>query len=351
MKIGVLTFHWATNYGAVLQAYALCKYLSDLGHEVKIIDYYPTRYKKNVIRAFFTRHIKLIPTRLKDIKKEKQIEKFRINNFDRTKHYSSFCNLEKQTQQFDCYICGSDQIWNMSFLKHGEGKKTYTYFLGFVHDEKIIASYAASFGTEYIPDDLKEDITKLLQRFDFISVRERTGLKIVNELGFYNACIVPDPTILLRRKEYEQFIKHYKKEKNYAFAYILHRREKDAIKIYQYLKKRDIAIVHCNNSGVYEWLTEIYNSKMVITNSFHGIVFSILFEKPFVAILIEGSGMNDRIITLLDEVGLSNRIFNGNIDIINEKINWRNVTEKIDNYRQIGISYIDQILSYKKDIK
>ena len=106
--------------------------------------------------------------------------------------------------------------------------------------------------------------------------------------------------------------------------------------------------MNSDNLGVETWLGRIHNSEVVITNSFHGMVFSILFEKPFAAILIKNSGMNDRIITLLSALGLENRIFDGDLKILNEKIDWESVRVKLDSYRKIGYDYLSKILNHKK---
>lgn len=348
MKIGVITFHWAANYGAVLQAYALCSYLNSLGHEAEIINYFPPKYKKTVLRAFLTRHVTSIPQRIRDISKQKKIENFRKNNMKRTEYFSSGNIIKAKAPVYDCYICGSDQIWNMSFLRYGERKRTYTYFLDFAPENKVLASYAASFGTTQYADDLKDDLKQKLQRFDFISVREETGINILSELGFRNVCIVPDPTILLTKNYYEKFVKVLDREKDYAYSYMLHGRENDADMIFSNLSNKGISIVSCDNNGVENWLTDIYYCKFVVTNSFHGVVFSVIFEKPFAAVLIKGSGMNDRIITFLKKIGLQDRIFDGDTAILDKSIDWKQVSKRLQEYRSIGCDYINQILSYKK---
>lgn len=349
MKIGIITFHWATNYGAVLQAYALYTYLKNLGNDVEVINYYPPKYKKNIFSAVVTYHIKSITKRIKDVKKEREIEKFRIKNLKRSAYYPSGERLKRSETIYDCYICGSDQIWNMSFLKYGERKRTYTYFLDFAPGEKILASYAASFGSEKYAEDLKQDIKQQLRRLDFISVREETGLKIVNELGFDKACIVPDPAILLTPEHYTNFVELNKRKNGYVYSYMLHGRDNDAEILFDYLKGKGVAVVRGAGS-VEDWLTDIYYSQIVITNSFHGVVFSVIFEKPFVALLIDGSGMNDRIITLLNTLDLSDRIFNNDISIIDKPIDWKKVSQKLHEYRGAGIDFLDKVLAYKKDV-
>lgn len=351
MRIGIITFHWATNYGAVIQAYALSEYLKSLGHSVEIIDYYPPRLKKNFINVFKTRKLSAIPKRIREISKEKNIMPFRQKYLTMTKYFKSNKEMMNSEFEFDCYICGSDQIWNESFLSSGERKRTYSYFLNFAEDDKIIASYAASFGVTKYRDDLKSDIQRHLKRFDFISVRENTGLNILKDIGIDNACVVPDPTMLLQKKNYEELVCDNMHKGDYAFVYMIHNKDKDAEDLIKYTEEKGDDIVVCDGIGINEWLSEIYYAKHVITNSFHGVVFSVIFEKPFTAVLIKDSGMNDRIITLLDYLGLSDRIYKGNAEIIEQSIDWDKVSEKLSRYREIGFDYINKILNHKKEVK
>ncbi len=351
MKIGIMTFHWATNYGAVMQAYALSEYLTRNGADVRIIDYYPYRLKTNKLNAFRTRHLSHVPQRLRTVEKEKNIEAFRRKYLRRTKYYSSNRKLQKENFAFDCFICGSDQIWNESFLSGGERKKTYSYLLNFAPANKIIASYAASFGVTKYKENLKKHLKKYLKRFDFVSVRENSGLDILNGIGINNACVVPDPTLLLKKSDYEKLLSENIYTEKYTFVYLLHGKMNNAADVIEYSQQQGNKTIKCGNVGIEDWLTRIYYAEHVITNSFHGIVFAIIFQKPFTAILIKGSGMNDRISTLLDTVGLTNQIYRGDTAVFNNKIDWDMVSHKLEQYREIGYDYIKNILSYQKGWK
>lgn len=339
MKIGILTFHWATNYGAVLQAYALSKYLADKGNDVKLIDYYPPKYKKTILNAFATKHLELIPGRIRDISKEKIIEEFRKKYLNRTQYIAHSTDLTDEA--FDCIICGSDQIWNESFIRYAERKHTYVYFLDFASKKKLLASYAASFGTTKYDEKLKNDIRQYIERLDFVSVRENTGLDILKDMLIDNACIVPDPTLLVTGETYENMLLPNKKKRKYNFVYMLHGKAADAKKL-----TAGTNCVTCGNIGIEEWLTDIYYAENVVTNSFHGVVFSIMFHKPFTAVLIKGSGMNDRIVTLLKKTGLENRISGD--EIVTAPIDWEAVDKKTDIFRKDGYDYLDKILNFEK---
>lgn len=352
MLIGILTFHWATNYGAVLQTYALQTALRKYGAQATVIDYYPKRLKPSFAGCFYTRHQKKIKKNILQYIKEKRIERFRRSRLHRTAYCRDSRKINELENNFDCYICGSDQVWNEWFVRKGNKRTDFVYFLDFVPADKIIASYAASFGTAEYPADLLPEVRKNLERFDFLSLRENSGLELVRTLGFENACLVPDPTLLLEKDDYKQLInRNEPKRRRYAFSYILHDRENDAKALLEAISENNIDIRSCAAGGISDWLSCIYYSDIVITNSFHGIVFSIIFEKPFVAILIKKSGMNDRIITLLSRLGLENRIYRGDASVISENIDWNIVAPKLEAFRNEGKRYIQRILSYKKEQK
>lgn len=344
MKIGIITFHWGTNYGAVLQAFALQKYLTDIGNTVEIIDYYPVFFRKNVRKCIHPKHPFRTLREMRELIKEKKLECFRKKFLNRTPYFSSNNELRSADFNYDCFISGSDQIWNMSFIKFGEQRKTFSYFLDFVPNDRLIVSYAASFGTCECEEDLKDEISTCLKRYDFVSVRETSGLKIVKELGIKEAVIVPDPTLLLQRVDYERLFKQTKSNKKSALVYMLHDKMSTALPVINAVSKKKYSIKRIKQDSIKSWLYKIYNSDLVITNSFHGIVFSIIFHVPFVAMLIEGSGMNDRIHTLLGELGLNDRIFNGDMSIIEKEINWKNVDEKLNDYRIKGQEYLNLII-------
>ena len=360
LKVAIITFHWATNYGAVLQSYALQNILQRLGvDKVRIIDYYPKHYKKyrffikQTLKSIIRFDPKGIVRGLICISKETKIEHFRKDNLMRTQYFCSDKVLKNRLEHYDVYFCGSDQIWNISFTENGEGrgKNTYTYYLDFAPNDAVKASYAASFGETEYKTKLIASIKQCLDRFDFISVREKTGVEILKKMNIDNAEIVPDPTLLLEKREYERFVKNESILGKYAFVYILHGKDNDAKSLVEKLHQDGYNILKSGDEGVEEWLTYIYNAECVLTNSFHGIVFSIIFERPFVAFFVSGSGMNDRIITLLGELGLGNRIFDGDISIINNEIDWDSVKDKLNRYRKGGIDYLIRVLESGKQNK
>lgn len=339
MKIGILTFHWATNYGAVLQCYALQTYLESNGHVVEIVNYMPAQYDDNLWTFFRFRKF----LRYQEYKclheKEKQIKSFRNKFLKQTSRFRKESELFEATMQYDILITGSDQIFNPSFLINGERGGSTAYYLGFTNRVKKI-SYAVSFGCTEYPSELQEQIKGLLSSFDAVSVRESTGKVIIDNLGINGAVVVPDPTLLLRGKSYMRFISPTNNDS--CFVYMLHNQESILVKNTSVLKQK----IHFSKSeSIEKWLGNIHNSLGIITNSFHCVVFSLLFHKPFVVILNskENIDMNDRFYTLLGKCGLTDRITtfqDYDQSILTKNIDWEKVELNLETIRTIGKHFL-----------
>ena len=352
-KIGTITFHWNPNYGATLQAYALQKHLINTGWNTEIIDYHPLELKT---KGFIIKCLKFkFKQQLQEHMKTIKFKKFWTAQLNvSSKKYYSLNQLKSSTGNYSAVICGSDQIWNESFLKYAEiGHPTPSYYLGFVDDNTRRISYATSFGTEVLNEYTKTAVIPELSKFHAISTRENTGGKIVNDMGI-NAVVTLDPTLLLDSSDYEDLIENIHMPEQNIFAYILHGNQSVCVKISDYCKtKYNENIVpdyYSPNFGVYEWLYRIKNSKVVITNSFHGTVFAIIFKRTFLVTLVEGSGMNDRIISLLGELGLLHRIVYSCDQVYIDKmldtiINWNIVEEKLNILRESSFEYLNKALA------
>jgi len=349
MKIGTITFHWATNYGAVLQAYALQKYLIQNNCETEIIDYVPIRIKL-IQRITWIKELKI-----SEFIKENKINRFRRSCMQLSKvTYFTNNSLKKKCDGYDTYICGSDQVWNESFTLGAEGKPTLSYYLDFVKDGKKRISYATSFGTDKLSEKVINLVKPELEKYNNISVRENSGKDIIENLGLHASTVV-DPTLLIEKETYEELIYNQTiKEKYQLFSYILHSNQTIAGEVNDYLfnKYFDINIDKRYNQepiSIFEWIYNLKNSKFVLTNSFHGVVFSLIFHTPFIVILVEGLRMNDRITTLLNSVGLGNRIIDSfnkiKIDeLMENSINWENVDCKVQQMRRESIAFIERAL-------
>lgn len=353
-----ITFHWATNYGAVLQAYALQRFLCRNDYETCIIDYVPRNQEKTFLRAFRARSVYKLFQQLREFRKEKKIQKFREKELKLTRRYRSSDELKSELWNNDIYICGSDQIWNSFFTMQGEGKITTVYYLDFVpYDAKKIA-YAGSFGVERITNEMQNVISSQLRGFSTVTVREQSAVSILEKAGI-DSTLVCDPVFLLDKQDYLPFIASVNRSSSKCiFKYILHQDQELAYNVCNYVSKKlgNTFVSHIDTMGVEEWISKLSYAEFVVTNSFHAIAFSILFHRPFIAVLIPQSGMNDRINTLLNRVGLRNRmvdrydceLLNG---LMESQIDWNTVDRLVEDMRnQSQAVLLDAISGGKKHV-
>jgi hypothetical protein len=361
MKIGIMTFWWSEdNYGQILQAYALQKYLRDMGHDAYLIRYdpkqdnIPTPVWKKILKAcnFFIL-FNFISYRFKEIHNSTEQRKHPRNFGEFRQKYIKWSNctyfslkeLIANPPEADIYITGSDQVWNTFPVSVDKViDRVKAYLLDFGNESVKRYSYAASFGKKKLDDRSIEVFSPLLKNFDYISVREKTGLDICKQCGINNAKQNLDPTMLLDAKEYRYLYKHEKIRKPYGpycFLYILgHKQNFKLRRIYQWAKKHELEIIYISGNLHYdkykktyatipEWLYLIDNAEYVITNSFHGSVFSILFHKQFAVIPTTGSadGFNTRLFSLFDILNIKSRFLDNELEILDAKINWDKVSE------------------------
>ena len=351
MKIGIVTFVKADNYGAELQAYALQRKLNMLGYDAEVLDLEKEKgvmasSKRNILISLknrisyyglckgvikFVRAIidTLLERKANNENKDLAISKhavFEVFFYEKIKHSSEYIKLDDLSTKvlpYGLYIAGSDQIWN-----YMQTKRLDVYFLEFANRfnaRKI--SYAASFSVSEIPSDLKSIYKKLLGNLDAISVRERNAIDIVRELSDKPVIQVLDPTLLLNR---EQWVKdlalenYLPKDKQYVVIYTLSgskyiyelakniakkfNAEVINIKSGYYRTKVDDGITHIMNAGPQEFISILDNAVYVITDSFHGTAFSINFNIPFTTLLNPVSNINSRAISLLEICQLKERI-------------------------------------------
>lgn len=358
MKIGILTFHRAENFGAVLQCYALQTYLESQEYSVKVIDYrcpaIEQTYDLFNLRLFFQRwnifaSFQVYINRLyqwKDrLNKKKGYISFRNKYLHLTK---SIFNIKKDLG-FDIYITGSDQVWNTSLL-HGLNK---VYFLDFpmsTNAKRI--SYAVSSETKAIDklDQFGLYLKYALERFDSISVREDV---LAEKLRKYTSkyiytCI--DPTFLISKDKYLQLAQK-PKEKNYILVYhmaeipegtaiaehIARKNGFSIIEIHARFANRKDNNRHKQNVGPLELLGYIAYANIIITTSFHGLALSLIFEKNFYVI---SKPNNLRLKSLLDKIGLENRLISSFDEIKNTCIDYKTTTKLIHKLSESSKQYI-----------
>ena len=365
-KIGIVTLVGYFNYGNRLQNYALQQALMSLGYDCETIIFEEkTVYKKrntlirliNYFRYPILNKIKVIKRTL--TKKEYiESEKIRYNTFYQ---FSKLHILESKTynidnnddsellNKYDCFIVGSDQVWNPNYIQD-----TRQFFLQFTENQKKIA-YAASFGISEIPIQYVDLYRSSLIDFKFISVREESGAQIVKELTNTDVQVLVDPTLLIGKEEWLNISIKAKNrpETGYLLTYFLSKKSRRIHEfIKQFAKKNNLSIINLGikseketyRTGPNEFIDYIHKCSILFTDSFHGSVFSILFEKPFV--VFDRGDMNSRISTLLRKFRLEDRHWNS---IKTNKnyfdINYSHIPIIIEEEKEKSITFLKSMLS------
>lgn len=301
MKIRLITFHTPKNYGAVLQAYSLMSVLEQKCDDVKIIDFntahlrsiYPVIPRLSGIKGFASCILNSY-TYFPKYKKYKKFENFVTEKLNLTERYECIEELYQYAWEKDTvFICGSDQVFN----PNRRGDEVKAFYMDFVPETNFKFSYAASFGVLEIPEDKTETIKKYLKKFDNISVRENSGEEIVKAVADKNVVSVLDPTLLNDKFFWEKCEKKYKKNFEHYLLYyrLLGSRESDMIAMKKAKEEnlKLVVVTEKNARGIKnaevlrdvgpQELLRLYNkSDFVISDSFHGIAFSIIYNKPFI---------------------------------------------------------------------
>ena len=315
MKAGLLTFHEADNYGAVLQAFALQQTLKKLDVESEFITVLPEKSSKHPVHE--TSHPAAGSLYLKRIE---EAGRKRANLFDSFRKEYLVCSdaysndrLEELNGIYDFFLAGSDQIWNIR-IPDADPR----FFLPFANSDKCF-SYAASFGAEEIPASVKDWCAAQLSRFSLLSVREGSGRKLIRDLIQKDAFVCLDPTLLMDRSEWESLTTPIPGPPYYllfALKYdptLVQKARMAAEQAGVELKVITAAFMpqfgfSCwNGIGVNDWLSLFAGTEGVFTNSFHGTAFSLLFDKPLCVVPLGGElgKRNGRIEELLNMVGNS----------------------------------------------
>lgn len=366
MKIGILTFHTAYNYGAVLQAYALVKKLSNLGAETELVDYRPSFNEKRFKQKSFCSNFKsLRKLYLFIIKNGYQsynadgFYKFINNRIPKSKfHFSDSVSVAETAKNYNAIICGSDQVWNSSCT---EGD--LTYFLPFEKPRGFIkASYAPSIGKLEFTQSEASILKSMIDDFDFISVREQQGVKTINKLGLSRDVeVVLDPTLLLNQKEWLNIADMSLCPKRKFLLIYLMSEDKGLIKyVRKYAEKRGLKVVYIcqrffhkfrkveyiSNATPEQWIGLFLNAEVVATNSFHGLAFAINFKKDLFVKLIPRSLANSRLINILNIMGCEDGLIADPISNEAEPIKLSSLNyENLDDNRSLSINYLKLIVS------
>lgn len=345
MRVGIVTLPLHFNYGGILQAFALQKVIKDLGYDPFIVNKPANNFRQIVKRILY---------------KKSGIYGFikRSLVFLELKEPCSFNELT--ANKVLTLVVGSDQVWRPCMGANREDNIN-RYFLRTDKENCIKKiSYAASFGVDYWDFTMAEtDVAKkLVNDFSFVSVRETSGIALCSQYLDINAVQVLDPTLLIELEIYKGIMEKtpFKTTKSHCFIYLLDydsiTNEKmvnlllpDDVELYSAKVERSFIKKMIDTENTIEkWLSAIYNSDLVITDSFHGCVFSILFHKKFY-VMENTMGGNTRIHSLLSLFGLDGRLVNNN-SILSEIpiINWENVEQKLQELKQYSITYLQKAL-------
>lgn len=318
MKIGILTFHCAHNYGAVLQCYALQETLKAMGHEVEVIDYRPNflllPYKVWDIHRY-TAYNSFFRSILECLKLYRRLVRYRaFNSFIKTR-----LNLTKEqtiSSSFDIYIMGSDQIWNPGITK-GFHKPYFGYF-DFPKGSRKYIAYAASMETSFLDKEAEGFYAKALDNFDAVSVREQMLADLLQPLTLKKIETVLDPTLLADAAIWHAIAKQPPVDYKYVLVYQVIYNESTRIIAQNVANQIGAKVVEVTawvdrkyRANVYqccspeEFLGWIKYASCIVTTSFHGTAFSVIFNKPFYCIKFGG---DTRSLSLLQMLGLEYRM-------------------------------------------
>lgn len=373
MRIAILTLPLHTNYGGILQAYALQTVLERMGNEICVLGAYfrPTEVSLSFRVRWALRQIKQLITKGQCMPlnyNKAQIDLSQARTFYTSQfvkkhiHEKIVKSLYDITpNDYDAFVVGSDQIWRTQYNQKWLDQKIDDVFLGFTQgwDVRRVA-YAASFGTNSIEIE-KEDLgvcKKSIGQFNAISVREVSGVDICKENLGANAVVMPDPTMLLTKDDYVKLLSTVKDHNRHQLLSYILADTSDNAKLREIIAKQkhlEINIVNhpiCSNKNtslysqpsVENWLQGFADCDYVITDSFHACVFSILFHKPFTAIANRSGGV-DRFVSLLKTFGLVDRLIYS-VDDYREmpEIQWEKVDKVLKENRDMGLNFLKDSL-------
>lgn len=352
MKVALLTIWHVRNYGAEMQTYATVRILQQLGHDVRVVNLYLSDMQKHTLKRL-----------LHDSLMSFTIAEFKFRHFWKkyipvTKRYRSVAALQSDPPRADMYLVGSDQVWNPSITKDFAP----LYFLNFGPKNVIRASYASSIGTtRWIADN---DLTKLvktqLSHFKQISCRENTATEIIRNAFGKTAQVVLDPTLMLA--SYPELTGNIKKNPVLVYYALVpdYNLELFAKHVAVELKlefvdinesKRMIRNIVWNRLSVERWLSYIAGANFVITQSFHGLSFSLLYHKQFIVVVSNQlSDRSSRITDLLKELGLENRCFYSISDALSSgiwmcNIDYDRVESRLSELRKKSYLYFQELFN------
>lgn len=371
MRIGIITHYYKSlNYGGVLQAYALCRYLSEQGYEAQQICYDrskdPPFWGCRLFKIMGRPLLKVIRKKQKQKsvsdeqrerfqKREEAISQFRQNFIPHTKQVYTAKDIQKSNRQFDIFIVGSDQVWHPYAVCDA-------YLLDFVESRTPKIAYAASFAVDRLDHRQARRYQKSLSSFSAISVREKSAIGLLERMNILNAQVVLDPTLLLTKTEWDQICDPRCVSQNYLFCYFLGSSIEQRKAAVKYAQKNGLAIVTLPNLGgefvrecdevfgdiqLYavapqQFVSLIKYADAVITDSFHASVFSIIYQKDFLVFPRDDlTEISSRISDLLQVFSMSDRFLK-----VSEEITEKNVEDVLS--KKVSKILTDAYVNAKK---
>ncbi len=351
-KIGIVTFHTALNYGAVMQTYALQNFLSDLGYDSEVINY-RCPFTEKCYSPFFVSDGKYINALVRGVffgriikNKKRKFETFLRNYVNLSKAYYETSEMEKDRENYSYFVSGSDQVWSPISAGFDD-----FYFLPFAKDNQKL-SYAASIGSTKLGVDTKDEIYSRLSGFSVLSVREESAKQLLRDANQDRKILVhPDPTLLLQKDKWLEIASKTEIEGRYVLLFNVEKPINDVEFAKRIAIERNIKIVYINDRTIKkeedityieapspnEFLGLFANAEVVVTNSFHGAVFSIIFQKEFYVELDNRKQRNIRVEGLLSQLEIPSRDIS--MEVISTRINWQNVEKILDDKRNIVTDY------------
>ena len=364
MRIGILTMHKVLNSGSALQAYALQRKLSDMGYENEIIDYqYPFKSHSfpslkslpSALIAFFRNAVFGFPVN----RMKHKFKVFYRHTFILTKKRYDKKSIVDNPPLYDLYLTGSDQVWNPRFI--GDD---VNFMLAFTDDKALRMSYASSIAASTIEDGTKEVYSRYLSRYDAISVREQSGVGIVQELTGKDAAVCCDPTLLLPKDTWGQLASQskFKIRSKYILVYALSYMFDPYPEIYRIVESVQKTLGHkvvylqgrapdvfrpgstlIKSAGPADFAYLFKNAELVITTSFHGATFALINDKPLIGVVDSRSSNDSRIQSLLEAVSARDSIYDYRDNVVlgtPELLNLRGDRKLLDKFVNSSCSYL-----------
>ena len=363
-KIGILTYHACFNYGACLQAYALQNSIMKIQPDCEIIDY-QSETLRNICDVFskkpdnkkeVIKNITRYPYKAQLNRRQKLFEDFINNDLILSRRCTTEADVEKQAEQYECIVCGSDQTWN---LEPSIRYCNEVYYLNFPKKQRRV-TYATSFGQWVEKIASREDeILPWIKSFDILSMREESGVEYLRSKGLKCEHVL-DPTLLLRVDEYDKICRVPDMDRPYVLMFSWNC-AKEVIDVARKVSKQlncdlinIVAPPRALFSGVKrkldvgpkEFLGLVKNAEFVVTNSFHGTVFSSLYNKPFASV-ISGS-VDKRRQSLMHQLGLENNLIRPEEFDVNKilKTDFDVVNKNIENIKKKSIDYLTKAVTF-----